>query len=178
MHNCTAWFCGQVLSLSELQWCSNDGDVISCPEVKVLTPWQHLCVKIFATHNCTAWFCGQVLSLSELQWCSNDGDVISCPEVNVLSQYLCVKIFATHNCTAWFCGQVLSLSYNDELRREEGCLDSKGQEGNTLTLKQCHYKLPSMKWKHDKVWSLSVCCWIPTTGTNRSSLGKWKHTES
>nr|KAG5693802.1 hypothetical protein BaRGS_029432 [Batillaria attramentaria] len=47
--------------------------------------------------------------------------------------------------------QVFSLSMNDELRREEGCLDSLGGDGDKLTLKQCHYKKATMKWKHDKV---------------------------
>ncbi|KAK7479302.1 hypothetical protein BaRGS_00029472 [Batillaria attramentaria] len=46
--------------------------------------------------------------------------------------------------------QVFSLSMNDELRREEGCLDSLGGDGDKLTLKQCHYKKATMKWKHDK----------------------------
>lgn len=46
--------------------------------------------------------------------------------------------------------QVLSLSMNDEFRREEGCLDSLGGDGDKLTLKQCHYNKATMKWKHNK----------------------------
>ncbi|KAK7109708.1 probable N-acetylgalactosaminyltransferase 9 isoform X1 [Littorina saxatilis] len=46
--------------------------------------------------------------------------------------------------------QVLSLSYKDELRREEGCLDSGGKDGDKLTLRQCNQAKATMKWKHDK----------------------------
>ncbi|KAL8560243.1 hypothetical protein ACOMHN_005976 [Nucella lapillus] len=46
--------------------------------------------------------------------------------------------------------QVVSLSLAGELRREEACLDSVGQEGSSIRLRQCHLNKPSMKWKHDR----------------------------
>ena len=81
-----------------------------------------------------------------------------CPEVSVA--YAMMRPYEDKTVYVWattFCPQVVSLSYGNELRREEGCLDSRGQEGNTLTLRQCQLKLPSMQWKHDKVRSPPPC---------------------
>lgn len=46
--------------------------------------------------------------------------------------------------------QVFSLSMDDELRREEGCLDSMGGDGDRLRLRQCHLEKQGMKWKIDR----------------------------
>ncbi|XP_076471914.1 putative N-acetylgalactosaminyltransferase 9 isoform X2 [Babylonia areolata] len=46
--------------------------------------------------------------------------------------------------------QVMSLSVTNDLRREEACLDSLGEDGSTVRLRQCHHNKPTMKWKHDK----------------------------
>lgn len=40
---------------------------------------------------------------------------------------------------------------NNELRREESCLDSTGREGAKVSLMACHGGRGNQEWRHNKV---------------------------
>lgn len=46
--------------------------------------------------------------------------------------------------------EVFSLSQTNELRREEGCLTSNGNNGDNVSLQSCSSGDEKQKWKHDK----------------------------
>ncbi|XP_064614409.1 probable N-acetylgalactosaminyltransferase 9 isoform X1 [Liolophura sinensis] len=47
--------------------------------------------------------------------------------------------------------QVLSWSLNNEIRREESCLDAAGGDGSRVKLMPCHGAGGNQKWEHDKI---------------------------
>ncbi|XP_046573297.1 probable N-acetylgalactosaminyltransferase 9 [Haliotis rubra] len=47
--------------------------------------------------------------------------------------------------------ELFSLSKTNELRREEVCLDSQGDDGSVARMMLCFKKTPGMKWKYDVV---------------------------
>ena len=53
--------------------------------------------------------------------------------------------------------QVFSLSMTNELRREEGCLDTRGGEGDTVSLMPCHNGRGNQEWTYRKVLSDTAC---------------------